>query len=304
MKRVQGHANRTAQQGIPSEFALASPPDARTPATQFVEIRVLDWEPPLEVLRARYTVFGFPMHAHAEYTIGEVTEGTEVFMHRGVRTEAPSGSTIHISPSESHNGRAAGKAWAYVAAYPGIELLRATMPEYFRDGTPSFRSPVSLCPKTKGRLIAFVQGVFLGSDPLWAQSEFLDFVALLLESDALYAQKQDVNVQTKLRIVREFLDDAPAQNATLIDLARLASLPPLALLRAFRRQIGSTPYVYRTARRIEVAKKLLRECRPIAEVALDCGFADQSHLTTTFRRWTGVTPGVYARSLQSSRRKT
>ena len=255
MQSVQGQANRTTQSSTPSGLSIGPAPGARTPATQFVDLRVLDWELPLEVLRARYTTFCFPMHAHAEYTIGEVTEGTEVFMHRGTRREAPHGSTIHLNPSESHNGRAAGRAWAYVAAYPSIELLRATMPEYFRNGTPSFRSPVSICPSTKGRLVSFVQGILLGRDPLWAQTKFLDLVAPLLENGAPLAEKREVSPQAKLRRVREYLDDTPAHNATLLELARLVSIPPLALLRAFRQQVGSTPYVYRTARRIQLAKK-------------------------------------------------
>ncbi len=304
MQTVQRLADQIPQPNAASEPRSGSVPEAGIQAKQFVDLRVLDWGLPLEVLRARYTTFWFPMHAHAEYTIAEVTEGTEVFVHRGTRRDAPHGSTIHLNPSESHNGHAAEQAWAYVAMYPSIELLRATMPEYFRNGTPSFRSPVSICPSTKGRLANFVQGILVGKDLLWAQAEFLDFVALLLESGALSPEKQHASQQMQLRRVREYLDDAPDRNATLLELARLASLSPLALLRAFRQQVGSTPYVYRTARRIEMAKKLLREPRAVAQVALECGFTDQSHLTTIFRRCTGVTPGEYARSFQRSRPKT
>jgi AraC-like DNA-binding protein len=297
MRIVHGHADRDIE---PSLGPAAAAPGS---ATQFVNLCVLDWELPLEVLRARYTAFSFPMHAHAEYIVAEVTEGTEVFTHRGAGAEAPRGSTIHLNPSESHNGRAAGAAWAYVAAYPSIELLRATIPEHFCKGTPSFQSPVSISPRIRGRLLDFVQGVFSGRDRLWAQTAFLEFVSLLLESGSRRAQNRSACFQSQLRRVREYLDDAPAHNATLLELAQFVSLSPLALLRAFRRQVGSTPYVYRTARRIEVAKALLRESHSIVEVALDCGFADQSHFTTTFRRWTGVTPGQYLHSFQNSRRK-
>jgi AraC-like DNA-binding protein len=283
---------------------MGSATDSRARTTEFVSLRVLDWELPLEVLQARYTTFWFPMHAHIEYTVAQVTEGTEVFMHRGTQKEAPRGSTIHLNPSESHNGRAAGRSWAYVAAYPTIELLLATMPEHFCNGTPSFQSAVSICPRIQGRLVNLVQGVFSGKDTLWAQTEFLEFVSQLFKSGSLRAETRSQRLDTKLRRVREYLDDAPAQNATLLDLARLVSVSPLALLRAFRQQVGSTPYVYRTARRIQVAKMLLRESRAVAEVALDCGFADQSHLTTTFRRCTGVTPGEYIHSFQKSCRKT
>jgi AraC family transcriptional regulator len=51
---------------------------------------------------------------------------------------------------------------------------------------------------------------------------------------------------------------------------------------------------YVLGRRIERAASLLRfSDTPIAAIAIECGFADQSHLTTAFRRRTGVTPAVY-----------
>jgi len=49
--------------------------------------------------------------------------------------------------------------------------------------------------------------------------------------------------------------------------------------------------------RIVRAKALLgEEDSSIAEVALQCGFSHQEHLTRMFRRFTGVTPGRYRSS--------
>src|SRR5438067_701999 len=108
MQGVQEYRNRSTQMGAPSEPCVGSASDAKGRAPQMVNVRVLEWELPLEVLQARYTTFWFPMHAHIEYTIAQVTEGAEVFSHRGTQREAPQDATIHLNPSESHNGRAAG----------------------------------------------------------------------------------------------------------------------------------------------------------------------------------------------------
>jgi AraC-like DNA-binding protein len=70
-------------------------------------------------------------------------------------------------------------------------------------------------------------------------------------------------------------------------------MSPLTLLRLFRDEVGCTPQVYRTARRLAVARKLVREGAELAAVAVRCGFTDQSHFTNTFRNWTGMTPGQY-----------
>ena len=55
---------------------------------------------------------------------------------------------------------------------------------------------------------------------------------------------------------------------------------------------------YRRRRRLDYARRKLADPRlSLAEVAIDAGFADQSHLTRAFRRVTGVTPGQYRASM-------
>jgi AraC-like DNA-binding protein len=46
----------------------------------------------------------------------------------------------------------------------------------------------------------------------------------------------------------------------------------------------------------EAARRLADTDQPLAEIALACGFCDQSHLTRTFRRRTGLTPGAWRRA--------
>ncbi|WP_437543646.1 helix-turn-helix transcriptional regulator [Sorangium sp. So ce367] len=62
----------------------------------------------------------------------------------------------------------------------------------------------------------------------------------------------------------------------------------------FKHAYHQTPYQYVLSRRIEKAMAMLRDERlSIAEIALACGFSNQGHLTTAFKRRTGTTPGAY-----------
>ena len=68
-------------------------------------------------------------------------------------------------------------------------------------------------------------------------------------------------------------------------------------VRVFKATAGVSPYQYVLNLRIERAKALLGvEGASIADVALQCGFSHQEHLTRMFRRFTGVTPGRYRAS--------
>lgn len=80
------------------------------------------------------------------------------------------------------------------------------------------------------------------------------------------------------------------------ELARAAGLSALQFSRAFRRRHARTPYAFVLEVRIDHAKALLGAGAPIADVAADAGFADQSHLTRHFRRIVGMTPREYLRA--------
>jgi AraC family transcriptional regulator len=68
--------------------------------------------------------------------------------------------------------------------------------------------------------------------------------------------------------------------------------------RAFKQSMGMTPTNYIAERRIERAKKLMRETElPIVEIALRSGFSSQSHFTTSFRRLVGVTPRSFRKGI-------
>ncbi|NUB21797.1 helix-turn-helix domain-containing protein, partial [Azospirillum formosense] len=63
--------------------------------------------------------------------------------------------------------------------------------------------------------------------------------------------------------------------------------------RRFRKTHGVPPHAFGLQERLNEARLLLRAGEPIAAVAADTGFTDQSHLGRCFRRAFGVTPGRY-----------
>ncbi|MCW5690934.1 MAG: helix-turn-helix transcriptional regulator [Pseudolabrys sp.] len=79
---------------------------------------------------------------------------------------------------------------------------------------------------------------------------------------------------------------------SLADLARECGLSVSQFRRAFRKTTGVAPHQWLLGRRVERAKSLLTQSElPLAEIALTCGFASQSHFNSTLKRLTGISPG-------------
>ena len=61
----------------------------------------------------------------------------------------------------------------------------------------------------------------------------------------------------------------------------------------FRLVFGTSPYRYLLMRRLDLAREEIHRGRPLADVAVEAGFADQAHLTRMFRDAFGLTPARY-----------
>jgi AraC-like DNA-binding protein len=104
-----------------------------------------------------------------------------------------------------------------------------------------------------------------------------------------------------LQRARERLEDEVG-NPSLAELADTARMTPWHFCRAFRERFGQPPHAYQLHARIRRAKRLLADGHAVIDVALQCGFTDQSHFTRHFRRLVDVTPGRYFRGKNSDTR--
>lgn len=101
-----------------------------------------------------------------------------------------------------------------------------------------------------------------------------------------------------LKKAREILQDEFVQKRSLGELAAAVGVHPVHLCREFRNRYHTTIGDFVRRRRVEHACTLLADPRrPLAQVALECGFADQSHLTAVFKRLIGTTPAEFRSTL-------
>jgi AraC-like DNA-binding protein len=104
----------------------------------------------------------------------------------------------------------------------------------------------------------------------------------------------------QLRRSTEYMQAHLTEDISLVELAKIARLSQSQFARAFRDSTGLPPYRYILRSRIRHAEELLAMTRiPIAEIASQVGFADQSHFTKAFRRFLGATPKRWRQDRQS-----
>jgi AraC family transcriptional regulator len=126
-------------------------------------------------------------------------------------------------------------------------------------------------------------------------------VRYLLLGERPQYQKADSAVSAlppyALKRVLDRMEHSFQSEISLASLAEEAGYSRGHFLKMFRTSMGMTPHRYLLKRRTDHARTLLK--RPgisIIDVAADCGFSSQAHLTQVFRKHVGVTPGDYRRN--------
>jgi AraC family transcriptional regulator len=99
-----------------------------------------------------------------------------------------------------------------------------------------------------------------------------------------------------LRQVLDYVRSNLSQDLSIADIAQVAGMSPYYFMRMFKKSMRVTFHQYVIQTRIDRAKELLRSRElSIADVALQCGFTNQSHFTNIFRQITKTTPRAYRR---------
>ena len=96
--------------------------------------------------------------------------------------------------------------------------------------------------------------------------------------------------------LKAFIESNLDQPIRISELSQIAKRSPSHFCHAFKRTFGQTPHAYVTSRRVDRAGELmLKSDALLTEIAYNCGFTDQAHLSKLFRQRTGQAPSVWRR---------
>lgn len=256
----------------------------------------------LGLMRGTSTSYSTPRHFHPELEISVVQQGSPwEFYYRGTKHVVPPGTFTLAQPGEIHTTYMAGEiSSSFYGLHVDSALLENAVMEVtgIELGLPFFTTPV-VTNKNLNRLVINLHIAMeeASASVLEQQSLVLGMLAQLILH---YAENrpvlQPLGVEHQsVRRVRDYLEDNYAENVSLDQLAHIANLSPFYLNRAFCKEFGLPPHAYQTQVRIARSKTLLTNGWSIGQVAVETGFASQSHFGSHFKRFTGVTPGKYAK---------
>jgi AraC family transcriptional regulator len=131
----------------------------------------------------------------------------------------------------------------------------------------------------------------------WTRSAWPSLTHLTQTYGGVYfpAERKGTLASWQEKRALEFLSTRLDGRFSIAELAESCELSQSYFIKAFKASFGRTPARWLMEYRIAHAKDLLRTDISIAEIAISCGFADQSHLTKTFSAVTGETPARFRR---------
>ncbi|MDF0752421.1 AraC family transcriptional regulator [Marinobacter sp. 71-i] len=239
-------------------------------------------------------------HSHTQWSIGAITRGKSTFQYRTDHYRIHAGDLVLMNPEWVHACNPIdNQPWAYLMLYVDTGWLTDLR---FRAG---------LLPQPEWQDISTATI----SDPLWyerycrmadclldphrdlldKQTEVVEFLSDLMHELARQPEVREPKAPQALVALAHYLDDHAAEDLSLDTLCEISGYSAGHLIRAFRQYFGLTPHAYLVNRRIQLGRCELKNGVPIAEAALNAGFADQPHFQRAFKRLMAATPNQYRR---------
>lgn len=245
----------------------------------------------------------FPPHFHEHYVIGFIESGRRSLSVCGKNFTAETGDILLFNPRDNHfccglDGN--------MLTYGAFNIKPETI-QKFSCGFAESRVPVRFSENLIRDVDLFLSLKKLHEAIIDTKTEtvglekeeffLLTFSELIGEYSECCENGYSPNGIQECRKEIEkaclYMNENFSDRITLEKLCKITALSRAALVRAFTKEKGITPYRYLENIRLNAAKRLLEQGASPVESAMKTGFSDQSHFTNFFKAYIGLTPKQY-----------
>ncbi|MFD2056114.1 AraC family transcriptional regulator [Mesorhizobium calcicola] len=250
----------------------------------------------MERIEARFHGSAFDLHRHDTYAIGVTLHGVQTFRYLGATRHSLPGQVIVLHPDELHDGGAGteeGLRYRMLYLEPSLMLdcLGGVSLPFVRDGVLTDDSFCATLLSALGPLEEELDELFVA-----------DFLAQLMQSLARHAgQPAKPIARTAWRaaaLARDYLTENSGRLVRSGELEAITGLDRYALSRHFRAAFCTSPHRFVVMRRLQSARRMIAAGEPLAQIAIEAGFSDQSHFIRQFKKAFGMTPGRWSSLIQ------
>ncbi|MEP6823937.1 MAG: AraC family transcriptional regulator [Ramlibacter sp.] len=254
------------------------------------------------LMNAHFTAHVFERHSHETYSVGVTLSGVQTFHCGGALHSSLRGDVILFNPDEAHDGqRGTHEGFGYAMLYVDAGVMEDCRDRGAGiDAALHFSAPVVRDRAMGAALLLAIRAGGQPQESLRAQELTRGVLTQLLQRHGERTVRDAARPAGAARMerVRAFLCAHYGRDITVDALAREAGLSRVHLTRAFALQFGVPPHLYLNAVRIHRAQQAMRQGSALADVAADCGFADQSHFSRRFKGSVGLSPGAWLRQMR------
>lgn len=253
----------------------------------------------LPFIEARSIVDGrkvcYARHSHEIFSIGAITAGRCNYLHEKTSHGIGAGTVVVMNPGDVHACNPVDdQLWSYVMLYVDAQWLAGLGLDEDHNGV--FRPVAATHSQSpalfNGLTCLYAQLVDPHLEVLAKHEAAIVFFSMMQQALGSPVVLRKVASQ-RVERAAEYIDTHYLRTIRLQDICAAASLSEAYLIRAFEQHYHMTPHAYLINRRIQHAQTQLREGAPIADIAQQTGFADQSHFQRAFKKHLAITPGQY-----------
>lgn len=219
------------------------------------------------------------------------------WIYRGQPRAVLPGDMQLIEPGEVHRTTGVSEpASFFVIHWQPSVLADAAESLGVRRGV-HWKMPQTDHPDLRAAFSGLLAGVLDGEDIAFVEEQFLESTLQVLElCSEQRLPSRPPGSHPAIAKVRARLHDEFADTLSLERLASEVGLSKFHVARCFKEATGVAPHQYQKLLRLQSARRHIERGACVREAAAASGFADEAHLSRSFRDWLGVSPGLWRRS--------
>lgn len=259
----------------------------KTNINEYHRLPILDG---LEILNANSCTLDFPFHAHDTFNISLILKNTFNTKLTDRNLQAPVGTIcitnakeVHATPCDNYIGNS---FFTFYVSPDVIKKLNKNKDAFFKDN------------------IIYDQNIFselyyLSLNLKKTDIQFEERLKSALTSLISKYSDNKRNSKKRKQLFQSFINNESFDTFSLNQTASKFGISKYKFIRLFKQETGLTPNNFVLLKKIEQSKEMLKNGNPIFDVAIDCGFYDNSHFYKNFKRFIGVNPIEYQNAFLS-----